>query len=90
MNVDYNKLIEYQDEWKRTLPSDRAIELTALSRELMHQAINNNNHLPCKDIFISKGFSDYAIYHVFRVITNQKVLKIQTIGKFTCVTLEKE
>lgn len=88
MKVDYNQLVAQQKIWKDTLPSDQYLEFNALSRELMHQAIDNNNELQEVDLRIPKGFSEAAIFYVVKaVFGGRKISKLESIGEFVLVSV---
>lgn len=88
MKVDYNQLVAQQKIWKDTLPSDQYLEFNALSRELMHQAIDNNNELQEMDLRISRGFSEAAIFYVVKAVSGgRKISKIEPIGEFVFVSV---
>ena len=86
--ADLNKIINYQDYWKNMLPRDKAVEYIALSRELLHQIIDNNNQLPTKHIQISPDFSDDAIYYVFLKIYGKKVTSITKVSNYKIVEVD--
>lgn len=87
MKVNYNQLVEQQKVWKDTLPSDQYLEFCALSRELMHQAIDNGNELQEKELRIPNKFSEAAIFYVFKAATGRKIEKIEPIGEFVFVSV---
>lgn len=88
MKVKYDEIVKYQDEFKERLPSDKAIEYIALSRELMHQAIDNENQLPDNNVYVTSNFSDDAIFYVFSKIYHKKISSIQKIGLNKNITFD--
>ena len=53
MIFNYELAVAYQEKCKSYFPSDKAIELISIIREIMHVAIDNNNELPKKVVLPS-------------------------------------
>ena len=88
MKIDYAKIVDYQKECKKNLSAEKAIEYIALTRELMHQAIDNNNQLPDNQICISNDFADDVCFYVFLHIYNRKIISISKTDEGTIILLD--
>ena len=88
MYLDYQSLVLSQELWKKTLPSDKAIECIALSRELMHFAIDHENQLPNACVCVSSDFTTDAIHKVLSVVTNRNIESINDTGKIKIVAFK--
>ena len=82
MIFNYELAVAYQEKCKSYLPSDKAIELIALIREVMHVAIVNNNELPKKLVLPSLVMicAD-DLKEAFRNLGYSNITILQTSGR---------